>query len=62
MGLLNESENEAANRFAMDHYQRCKMDLVRVDLSAEATGIAFSIKVKCPKCKAVSDITDYESW
>lgn len=62
MGLLNETENDAANRFAMEHYERCKLDRVRVQLDAEATGIAFCITVKCPKCKAVSDITDYESW
>ena len=60
--LLNDVENEAAGEFMQDHYRRCNMQTSKVELVAESTGIALAIKVKCPKCKATSDITDYSCW
>ncbi len=61
--LLSPAENAAAAKFVWDHYDRqCKPGDAKVELFAEATGLGFSIKVRCPNCKQTADITDTACW
>lgn len=61
--LLSQEENEAAAKFVWEHYdRRCGGDRAKLELFAEATGLGFSIKIRCPNCKAKADITDTDSF
>lgn len=62
--LLNHKENEAASKFAWEHYDRCctKLRNAALQLTATATGLGFSIKVQFPVCKETRNIADTDSW
>lgn len=60
-GLLNEKENLAASMFAHEHYKKHRKTAA-LTLTAEQTGLGYSIKVQCPHCRKTKDISDYESW
>jgi hypothetical protein len=62
MTLLSEKENEAASRFVWEHYNGGCGDRAKLELTAEATGIGFTINVRCPKCKKTQDVTDTGNW
>lgn len=62
--LLSRRENETAAAFVWDHYaRRCGGEKsAKLELTAEATGLGFAIKVRCPNCKRSQDITDTTDW
>ncbi len=64
MRLLNDNENVAASRFVWEHYERrCGGSKdAALELTAQATGMGFTIKIRCPNCKATQDITDPSDW
>jgi hypothetical protein len=63
--LLNDKENEAADKFMWEHYDRhCggNNKNAKLELFAEATGIGLSLVIRCPNCNATENISDIESW
>ncbi len=64
MSLLTEKENNAASKFVWEHYERrCGgKKNAALELTAEATGLGFSIKIRCPNCGATQCISDVDSW
>lgn len=62
--LLSQKENAAAAKFVWDHYKRrCGgAKSAGLELTADATGLGFLIKVRCPNCGTKLDITDSENW
>jgi len=62
--LLTPNENEAASEFVWEHYRRrCGGEKdASLELKAAATGVGFSITIRCPNCKESRNITNTESW
>jgi len=63
--LLSDTENKAADDFAMGHYKdhcHSKNKLAAVRVTAEQTSIGYKITVQCPYCKQEKDVTDYSVW
>ena len=59
--LLNEAENDAADKFAMAHFKKHKKT-AEVTVHAKQTGVGYIVTVKCPNCKKELDITDSSNW
>ena len=63
--LLNDKENQAAFAFMLQHYRKpCCKKIKQFGGTVEVRGTSIGdvVKVKCPYCKAIKDITDYDSW
>ena len=59
--LLNEAENRAADKFAMEHYER-HAETAEVFIHAKQTGLGYGIEVRCPHCGEKKNITDSSHW
>ena len=59
--LLNDAENTAADKFAMEHYKE-HGKTAEVTVHAKQTGLGYAVTVKCPNCKKELNITDSSDW
>lgn len=59
--LLNETENQRAHAFAMEHYEQ-HGKTAAVNIEAYQTGIGWGVEAICPYCKKRKDITDSSNW
>ena len=57
--IMSDKESIDAKTFSTEHYESCKSNIQYI---LEGTGIGTAVSVKCKKCGAVKNVTDFESW
>lgn len=58
--VMLDKEKERAEVFIKKHHKSCHNNTIRYEL--QGAGIGTIIKIICPVCGEVEDITDSDSW
>ena len=59
--VLYPKEKDRIKAFKQKHYEKCS-NSNEYTYHMTGTGIGTVVKVQCPVCKEIQDVTDVESW
>lgn len=59
--VLYPKEKDRIKEFEQIHYEKCR-NSNEYTYHMTGTGIGTVVKVQCPVCKEIQDVTDVDSW
>ena len=59
---LSDKQRENARRFQKEHYENCETGMMSFKYTIIPTGIGNVVEIRCPKCREILDLTDYDLW